>query len=261
MIIDNNNNNKKRKDDAKILSAIIAIFVFVVWLCTPPGNKFAQVCFWGNNTQFLIAKLTKSESDLNEWKFYRNNAVYLAKMDSKLASLREMDKAIMAAPSYLSDNQISSLYAERAQLRMFWGEHKGALDDYLRVKSPSFMDKFKIALLLRKNGNYKEALSYCNDILNLDLAAYIGYACVADVYANVGRYDTSVRIFDLLIDKTQNRARYYVDRAKYKQKCGDISGYNADIAKAQELSPMVDLDASIIEETLYPKRLTLTILK
>ena len=172
-----------------------------------------------------------------------------------------MDKALIAAPSYLSDNQISSLYADRAQLRMFWGEHKGALDDYLRVKSPSFMDKFKIALLLRKNGNNKQALSYCNDILNLDSTAYIGYACIADVYASVGRYDTSVRVYDLLIDKTKNRARYYVDRAKYKQKCGDFDGYNADIAKAQELSPMVDLDASIIEETLHPRRLTLTILK
>lgn len=255
-----NFNNKNRKDDAKILGIIISLFLFATWLCTPPGNKFAQVCFFGNNTQFLIAKLTKSREDLNEWKFYRNNAVYLARMEYKEASLREMDKAIVAAPIYLSDSEMSTLYSDRGQLRLFWGDYKGALDDFLRIKNPGFIDKFKIALLYKKCGNNKYALSYCNDIVNLDPNAYIGYACIADVYAGVGRYETSVRVFDLLINRTQNHARYYADRAMYKRKCGDASGYSADLAKAKELSPMIDVEASIIEETLKPKRFTLLII-
>ena len=255
-----NFNKRTKKDDIKLLVTIISILLCAVWLCSPPGNKFAQICFYGNNTQFVIAKLTKEQSDLDEWKFHRNNAIYLAQMERKEQSLSEMDKAILSVPNYISDAELSSLYHDRAQLRMFWGEYKGALDDYLRVKEPNMVDTFKIALLFKINGNNREALSYCNSVVNMDSKAYIGYACIADVYAGVGRYETSVRVFDLLIDRSNNRARYYADRALYKRKCGDNDGYEADMAKAKELSPMLDVNSSIIEETLNPKKLTLLIM-
>lgn len=255
-----NFNKKNRKDDIKILSLIILGFLILVWLCTPPGNKFAQIAFYGSKTQFLIAKLTVPKTDLDEWVFHRNNAIYLARMERKEASLKEMDEAIRTFPSYLSDSDLNSLYNDRAQLRLFWGEYSGALDDYLRIKEPGLTDRFRIALLYKKKQNYKYALSYCNSIINIDTTAYIGYACVADVYAGVGRYNTSVRVFDMLIDKSQNRARYYADRAFYKKKAGDFDGYKEDMTKAKNLSPMVESESDIIEETLNPKVLSLTIM-
>ncbi len=254
-----NFNKKNRKDDIKILGIIVFAFFFVIWLCTPPGNKIAQLCFYGNNTQFFIAKLTKPQNELNEWVFYRNNAIYLAQMEQKEASLREMNKAVQAMPSYVADIEVSRLYSERAQLRMYFGEYKLALDDFLRVKDPTIIDRFKIALLYKNVGNNKFALSYCNSILNTDPSAYIGYACMADVYAGVGRYNTSVKVYDLLIDRIHNRARFYADRAFYKKKCGDTSGYNQDMKKAKELSPLIEEEISIIKETLRPKKLTLEI--
>ena len=255
-----NFNTNKRKDDIKLLTMLIVVFLFVVWLCTPPGNKFMQICFWGNNTQFFIAKLTNPDS-VTEWVFHRNNAVYLARMEDKRSALREMDKAVQTMPSYASERELSKLYKDRAQLRLFYNDYKGALDDYLRVTTGlDLTDKFKIALLYKMNGNNKYALSFCNEILDVDSTAYAGYACVADVYDGVGRPDVAVKVYDLLIDRVSNRAKYYADRAMYKQKCGDVDGYNADMNKAKELLPTIDTKSSIIEETISPKKLTLQIL-
>ncbi len=255
-----NLSKKNRKDDIKLLSIIIAGFLFVVWLCTPPGNKIAQLAFYGNKTQFFVAKLTKPQSELNEWIFHRNNAVYLARMERKNHSLQEMDNAIKTFPSYGSDSDLNRLYQERAQLKMFYGDYDSALNDYLRVPEPELQDKFRIALLYKNKRLYKDALSYCNEILNIDSTAYVGYVCVADIYASVGRYSSSVRVFDLLIDKTSNRARYYADRAVYKKKAGDLEGYDADMKKAKELSPNVKEESELIEDTLKPKILTMTII-
>lgn len=252
-------NKKNKKDDAKLLCLIIIGIVFVVWLCTPPGNKFAQIGFYGSKLHYSIAKLTKTSEELDEWKFHRNNAVYLARMNNKMA-LKEMDKAVQTYPSSLSDSGLAYLYGERAQIRMFYGEHKGALDDYLRLPDPSITDKFKIALLYKQNGNNAKALTYCNSIVSTDSTAYIGYACLADVYAGVNRYDVSIRVYDLLIDKTSNRAKYYADRAVYKKLAGDIDGYNTDMNKAKELSPSIEENNSLIEDTLRPKSLQLTIM-
>ena len=171
-----------------------------------------------------------------------------------------MDYAVRTIPSYVSDDELIKLYTDRGQLRMFWGEYKGALADFLRIEEPNIMDKFKIALLYKKAGNNKFALSYCNSILNTDPNAYIGYACVADIYAGVGRYDASVKVYDMLIERTKNRARYYADRAYYKKKCGDFNGYNSDMLKAKDLSPLVEKETSIIEDTLKPKRLSLIVM-
>lgn len=252
-------NKKNKKDDIKLLCLIIVGIIFAIWLCTPPGDKFAQIGFCGSRLHFAIAKLTKTSDELDEWKFHRNNAIYLARMNDKMA-LREIDKAVQTYPSNLPDGGLISLYGERAQIRMFYGEHKGALEDYLRLPNPSITDRFKIALLYKQNGNNAEALTYCNSIVNTDSTAYVGYACLADVYAGVNRYEVSVKIFDLLIDKTANRAKYYADRAMYKKLAGDLDGYNADMNKARELSPSVEEDNSLIEETLRPKNLQLTIM-
>lgn len=255
-----NYNVKQRKEDVKILTIIISVFMFIVWLCTPPGNKFAQLCFYGNNTQFFIAKLTKTKNELNEWVYHRNNAVYLARMEYKSESLQEMNKAVKTVPNYISDREMSALYNDRANLRLFWGEYKEALDDFLRVNDPNLTERLKIALLFKEIGNKKKALSYCNSIVNTDPRAYAGYACMADIYASAGKYDVSVRIYDLLIDRVNSRARYYADRAFYKKQCGDIEGYQADIEKAKEISPMFEEKITILEETINPKRLTLTIM-
>ncbi len=252
-----NFNSQNRAADIKALKVIIAIFLFVVWLCTPPGNKFMQICFWGNNTQYFVAKMTVPES-VDEWIFHRNNAIYLAGMDNKKASMIEMNKALATIPTYASDKQLSDLYKDRAQLRIYFKDYKGALNDYARVSTDlSMTDRLKVAVLYKVNGNNKYALSYCNSILDVDPQAYAGYACIADIYDFVGRPDASVKVYDLLIDRVPNRAKYYADRALFKQKAGDADGYNQDMNKAKELSPSVNTKFTLIEDTLYPKKLTL----
>ena len=82
-----------RRDDTKILVSIIVAFLLVAWFCSPPGNKFLQICFWGDNVKYAIAKIVKPSST-NEYLHHRNNAVYLAKMyPTKDDALKEMNKA------------------------------------------------------------------------------------------------------------------------------------------------------------------------
>ena len=250
---------QSRKDDMKLLTYIIIGFLFVAWLCTPPGNKFLQLCFWGNNTKLLISKITNSDAN-KEYLFYRNNAVYLAKMyPKKNIAIKEMDKAIEALPTYAPEAELKSLYKDRACIKMFLGDYKGALNDFINSGKIDFQDNLKVAMLFKLAGNYREAVSYCNAILNADSTAYAGFACLADIYNTAGRPDTAIKIWDLAIDRRPNNPRAYADRALLKQKIGDISGYEADVAKAKEFLPTIDLNDSIIEETLHPKILTLTI--
>ena len=252
-----------KKDDMKLLVYIIVGFLFVVWLCTPPGNKFLQMCFWGNNTKFLIAKLTNNYAS-TEYIFHRNNAVYLAKMYKKKdKALKEMNKAIETLPSFASETELNTLYKERAYIRLMDGDYKGALNDFInggvKAGNLAFNENLTVAMLFKEAGNYREAMSYCNNILNTDNKAYAGYACLADLYNSIGRYDISVRVWDLAIDRKKNNARAYADRALVKKQLGDMEGYNADIKTAKEYLPTIDLEESIIEETLHPKILMLSI--
>ena len=93
----------------------------------------------------------------------------------------------------------------------------------------------------------------------MDIRSYAGYACLADVYADAGKYESAVTIMDLLIDRVPNRGRYYYDRAQYKKMTNDINGYNSDMKKYEELSPGTKYSKSITKETLEPKFLMLTI--
>lgn len=250
---------QSRKDDVKFLVCIILGFLFLAWFCSPPGNKFVQLCFWVNNTKFFFSKMVKS-SQANEYMFHRNNAIYLAKMypDRKTA-LVEMDKAIASLPSYASDAELKSLYKDRAEIKLFLGDQKGALSDFINSGSISFNDNLKVAMLFRNAGNYREAMTYCNAMLNQDPAAYAGFACMANIYISVGRPDVALNVWNLAIDRNNSNSRAYADRALVKKSMGDLAGYNEDIKLAKQYSPGIDLEASIIEDALNPKILSLTI--
>ena len=252
-------NNKNRKDDIKLLCLLILSFIFIIWLCTPPGNKFAQACFWGNNTKLFVAKLFNN-TEVKEYLIHRNNAVYQVKMNNKQAALAEIDKAIVLAPSYLNNNAFNNLYKDRAEIRLFYGDYKGALNDFLRIQNQDFMTTLKIGLLYRELGNYKVAASYCNNAILMDSATYVGFACLADIYAKHNKYRISVSLFDLLIDRVKNNPYYYYERASYKKIVGDIEGYNADMAQAKELLPSIKSKSSAMENLIKPKTLSLSII-
>jgi tetratricopeptide (TPR) repeat protein len=256
MIVKKRNKDKEYRN---IIIGMIVSFFLVIWLATPPGNKFMQIVFWGNNTQFFIAKLF-NKADAKEFIYHRNNAILFARMDMKEKSLKEMDKAIQTAPTYISDSVYESLYKDRALLRIYYGDYKGALGDYLRAKDLDLLEQFRLALLYKQNLDNKRALSTCNLILATDSNAYSGFVCLAEVYSGVGRNDIAVRVFDVLIDRKPNRAQYYVDRAFYKAKAKDETGYASDIATAEQLAPNIKLTpSSLVANALKPKVLTLSI--
>ncbi len=252
-------NKKTRKEDIKFYCTVLLIFILLVWFCTPPGNKFFQLCLWGNNTRYLIEKYIK-KSDTSEYIFHRNNAVYLARMyKDKRQSINEMNLAIKTLPSFASDKELKRLYKERAQIRLMAKDYNGALNDFINSGSVNLSDYLTVAMLFKMGGNYREAMSYCNAILEKDNTAYAGYACLSDIYDSYGRPDYSLKVWNLAIDRIASNPKFYVERAKIKKKMGDISGYEADIAKAKEYSPMINIEESIVQDAISPKILTLTI--
>ena len=244
-----------RSNDVKIIVYMVVAFLFVAWLCTPPGNKFAQVCLFGNNTRHVLAKIFKPD-EATEYIFHRNNVMYLLDMDDKKAALKEMDKAIESLPDYISDNVLYDLYRDRGLVKLYCGDYKGALNDYLKIGNPNADDLFRTALLLKKRGLYKEGMKYCAKLIDMDSSSYPGFACLADIYAAAGKPASSVRAWDILIERYK-RPVYYVERANYKKLIGDNIGYNEDIKTAQTASPNIDIKYSLAEESLYPKKIKL----
>lgn len=237
----------------------ILCFLVVIYLLCPPYNKVAQIDYIYNNVHYLIQNINNDYNNESEYIFHRNNAIYLAKMANKKGAMKEIDNAIVTAPSKLSEREMANLYNDRAKIKIFYSDYKGALDDMLRIKNPGINDFLKIAMLLKEQGKNKLAVAYCNKIINLDVKAYEGYACIADVYAGVGNYDASVIIYDLLIDRVPDKAKYYSDRAKYKKEAGDILGYKEDIKKAKDINPTVDINFSVTYDSIHPKFLDLSI--
>ncbi len=240
----------------KYLVTFILCLFLIGYLATPPYNKIAQWQYIYNNLDFLKIK-EKMIMEGNEYLFYRNNAVYLAKMNEKQDSLKEIDKAIEIAQNKSNEPQLQRLYSERSKIRMYFDDYEGALDDLLKIEHLTQDEHLKLAMLLKKQGDYKQAANYCNQIINKDIKAYIGYACLAEVYAEIKKYNSSVMVYSLLIDRVPGKAKYYADRAMYKKAAGDIEGYEADLKKAKDIYPMVDTKTSITNDAIYKKHLDL----
>lgn len=245
---------KNEKD--KHFLTILLLIILGIYLIIPPYDKITQIQYLSNNLQMIFSK-----NETEEYIFHRNNAIYLAKMNNEQGAIREMDMSIYTLPSGKSENTLYRLYRDRATIKMFYGDYKGALNDYLRLPKLGMTDYLTVAMLLKENGKKQLAVSYCNKIINMDLKAYAGYACIADIYASAGKYDASVMIYDLLIDRVSNNSKYYADRAMYKEKAGDFEGAEKDREKAKELSPFVDYTTSITYDAIHPKKFNLPIYK
>ena len=247
-----NFNKYTRQDDIKFLTRVIIAFLFIVWLCTPPGNKFLQICFWGNNTQLAIAKLT-NKAETTEYIYHRKNAIYYTKINDKRLAFKSIDKAIATVPNYISESIILDLYKDRALISIYFKEHQIALNDLLRLKGLDVYDNLRIAMLLKEKGQLNMALSYCNNILALNTSNYSAYSCMADVYAAAGRYDTSIKLFDLFMQNSRNVGTYYVERAYYKEKAGDFIGAEEDKNAARQLNVNPDDCQFIVNKVLTPE--------
>lgn len=237
----------------KFMFGLLAV-VFIAYFVMPPYDKIAQLHYLINNVKYCM-KGQETEAYI----YHRNNAIYLTRMDNADGAIREMDKAVEVLPNNAADSILYSLYKDRAQIKMYYGDYKGALNDFLRIPSHGMNDYLSIAMLLKESGKKKLAISYCNRIIDIDIKAYAGYACIADIYASAGKYEAAVMIMDLLIDRSPNKAKYYADRAMYKEKLGDVNGARYDFDKAKELSPFINFNESITDGAIHPKKLTLTI--
>lgn len=245
-------------DDTKVITAVIITVILLFWIFIIPGNKIVQICSWGNDINYMFAKIFNQSPP--EYIHLRNKAVYMAKMYPKhpKRSLYYMDKALAAIPAD-KESELRSLYAERANLKLYYKDQKGALNDFILAKELGIDDNFKAGLLLADTGHYKLALSYCDKILAANYLAFSGYVCLSNLYEKAGRSNAAITFYDLAIDRKPGNARAYMERAKLKQRLGDSEGYDSDMAKAKELSPYIDTKESIIDDAIKPKKLSLVL--
>lgn len=245
-----------RKDDIKLLSIIVMAFLVVLWLATPPGNKFIQVCFWGHNVQYVVTRIVDKNAT-EEYKFYWKNALYLAKMNDKRA-LTMMDRAIETMPAYLYERDVQNMYLDRAKIRCMFKDYIGSLNDYFKSTSLSNDDILRIALMFKMQNKNSLAVSYCNKLLNYELGFQSGCACIADVYASAGKVSQSIKLYDYLVTKDPDEANYYFVRAQYKKIKGDKIGERNDLYLAKLKDPDVDKKYKPIADVLLAKNINLS---
>ena len=247
-------NEHTKKDDIKCLISIAVIFACVFWYFCPPDNKIGHIKYWTYNA---LSTFKNKDSDYN---YYRNQAIYLANLNKKEASYKQINEAIKIASGDASDSDLEELYKVRGKIKIYFKDYKSALNDYLKANTYDITEMLTISQLYKLNGNKKEALSACNGIINMYEKAYAGFACLADVYANVGRYDVAVKVYDLYLDKTNISARGLADRAYYKKKMGDFEGAKADLEAAKNINAQTSEKITILDDTLKIKHLDLPIL-
>jgi len=252
-------NKTKKRDDAIILCLTIIFILFVLWLILPPRDKVAQVGQIFSNARFLFNK--DSRTMQQEVVYHRNQAVYYTRLKKNKAAIYQMNKAIEKATGFATVSEMEELYRDCAVMKVYMADHKGALNDYLKSGTPvSIKDNLVLAQLYKKNGNKRLAQSHCNTIISIDEKAYSGFACLADLYASVGRYDVAVKVYDIYLDRASNKAKGLADRAYYKSKLGDKQGAALDLQEAKEITSKVSEKITILDEALYPKTLNLPII-
>ena len=248
-------------DDKKFLVGLIIPFCFVLWLCSPPGNKFANVGYWINNLTYIASKVTHI-GKIPEYKLHRNNAVYLSTANPKQPkrAMQEIDKAIEIIPISSTDYEKSDLLSDRAMIKLYYGDRKGALEDFLTAGEMSINKNLITSILLTEKRQYKMASEYCKNIISENYQAFAGYICMANVYETAGYKDVALRFLDLAIYNKPNSPTAYIERANLKKRMEDLEGAEADYKKAKELSPKdIDKNYSTIEHYSHPNRLLLSI--
>ena len=161
----------------------IILAIFFIWLFFPNANSFVKLSYWGNNVVYEIAKILHINRT-PEYKHYRNNAIYLAKIykDKSEPALKAIDRAIASIPGNADKLERSMLYKDSAVIKLYYGDKSGALADYLSVNEDlNVSDYFRIAILLVEEKRYAEAVDYCNLILAENGRALSGYVCLLHV--------------------------------------------------------------------------------
>ena len=246
------------RPDTSVIVCAVATFLVIIWLFLPPLNKIEQFKYWGNNIQFACTRMFNNNPAV-EYIYHKKNSVYLVKMypDNLSKALEEINKAIKTAPGYVSDNELEGLYHDRARIRLFMRDYKGALDDFMKVKNIEFLDRLPIALMLAEKKQFSMAMKQCKKILELDGEAFSGYACMAEIYNQAGKKDAAINVYTFVLDKKKNNYWALLERSKIKKSLNDIKGADEDFAKAKEYARRITAEDSYFEEATSPKMIIL----
>ena len=250
------------KDDRKFLGFMIFLIIVNIWFFTAPSRRMTQIGLLCNSIKYKQAQLSNDNS-LQEYMYHRNNAAYLVKLNNKrrtLHAIKEMDMAINTVPEYVSPEVVQGLYKDRAYIKLFAGDKKGALDDLLLSGNLDINDNMKAAALLIDRQAYSLARKHCMNIINENNAAIAGYVCLSRVYEQAGKLNSARKIYDYAIEtKKPANPKLYAERALFRHRTNDFKGYDEDVAIAKKLSSSVNLEISMMEDAINPKEINLVL--
>jgi len=250
------------KDDKKFVYFIILIVLINVWFFSAPTKRMAYIEMFFNNIRYQQAKASH-DSSYEEYMYHRNNAIYLIKLKNSrrtLHAIKEMDKAIATVPDYVTPSVVQNLYRDRGYIKLYAGDKKGALEDLLLSGDLNMNDNLKVAVILTDHQAYGMARKYCQNILQENNTAILGYVCLSYVYERAGKTNSARKIYDYAIEnKKPSNPKLYVERALFKQRINDFKGFDEDIAIAKKLSPSINIKTSMIEEAVKPTDINLSV--
>lgn len=256
-------NNKEEKEAKKKWGLLFFVIIFLIWICIPPRNKPLQVCYWGYNIKAAFIKASASSKNY-VYKIHRNTAVYLTKLydgesPKMQKALKEIDMAITKFPQDDSLGTLKHLYKDRAYIKYYSGDYKGAINDFVLAEHLEYNDRIIVAMLLKKLGYLDNALVQCQAAALLDDKSYETFACIASVQFALGEKQAAIYAMDYAIEKQKRNAKAYVERARYKKYNGDKTGSQLDLTKARSLDAYVKTNYVFAEDIIRPKRLQLEI--
>ena len=240
---------------------LFIVIAFLVWLIIPPRNNFAQLCSWAYTLSYKTAKALQYDT-IDTYMYLRNKAVYEAKIHPKNPkyALKKFDEAFKALEADSDDARRSVLRKDRAIVKIYYGDKKGALEDLVMVEDLEKKDYLKIALLFADIGKYDKASENCATVMQLTERGMMGYVCYAYVYEKKKEIVFARRIYDYLIEQNPNNSVAYIERAFFKKRLKCVKEYNEDMQKAKTLYPNWFYGkTSIIDEAVNFKKLPLQI--
>lgn len=240
---------------------LFIVIAFLVWLIIPLRNNFAQLCSWAYTLSYKAANALQYDT-VDTYMYLRNKAVYEAKIHPKNPkyALKKFDEAFKAIGEDSDGVKKSILRRDRAIVKIYYGDKKGALEDLVMVENPEKKDYMKLALLFADVGKYQKASENCATVMNLSEQGIMGYVCYAYVYEKKKEIVFARRIYDYLIEQNPENSVAYLERAFFKKRLKCVKEYEEDMQKAKTLYPNWFFGkTSIIDEAVNFKKLPLQI--
>lgn len=174
--------------------------------------------------------------DINKYSSYG----YAVRALLRFQFMHETDSAIMDMDEAIKlDPKMSGYYINRAVMRYYAEDLRGAMDDYTHVTEVDPMNAqawYNRGLLRMQVGEYNDAADDFTNVIKMEPDNTFAYYNRAIIRDRIGNYRGAITDYNKVIDTYPDYAAAYYARSEAKRKSGDMAGGKADYTKALALA-------------------------